>query len=54
MDFGTPIRGSDEEIADALRGFGAAGFTGIELMVWPPNDASLDALASVLELLDSD
>ena len=54
VDFGTPIRGSDEEIADALRGFGAAGFTGIELMVWPPNDASLDALASVLELLDSD
>ena len=51
---GTPVRGSAEEIADALRAFGAAGFTNIELLVWPPTLAALDALAPVLERLDAD
>jgi alkanesulfonate monooxygenase SsuD/methylene tetrahydromethanopterin reductase-like flavin-dependent oxidoreductase (luciferase family) len=49
---GTPIRGSTQEIADELRAFGEAGFTNLELIVWPPTPAALDALAPVLELLD--
>jgi alkanesulfonate monooxygenase SsuD/methylene tetrahydromethanopterin reductase-like flavin-dependent oxidoreductase (luciferase family) len=51
---GVPIRGSATEIADALRGFGAAGFTNIEVIVSPPTLAGVDAMAPVLELLDAD
>jgi len=51
---GTPIQGSAEQIADGLRAFGAAGFTNLELIVWPPSLAALDAMAPVLELLDAD
>lgn len=51
---GTPVRGAPEEIADALRAFGSAGFTNLELVVWPPTLAALDALAPVLEMLDAD
>jgi len=51
---GAPVRGSSEEIADALRAFGAAGFTNIELLVWPPTLAAVDAIAAVIELLDAD
>ena len=43
-----------EQIADGLRVFGAAGFTHLELVVWPPTVAALDALAPVIELLDTD
>jgi alkanesulfonate monooxygenase SsuD/methylene tetrahydromethanopterin reductase-like flavin-dependent oxidoreductase (luciferase family) len=50
---GTPVRGSTEEIADAFRVFGAAGFTNLELVLWPPTLDALDALAPVLELLDA-
>ena len=51
---GTPMRGSAEEIADALRAFGAAGFTNVEVVVWPPTVVAVDAMAPVLELLDAD
>ena len=51
---GAPIRGSAKQIADGLRAFGTAGFTNIELLVWPPTLAAVDALAPVLELLDAD
>lgn len=51
---GTPIQGSTAQIADGLRAFGAAGFTNLELVVWPPRLAALDAMAPVLELLDAD
>jgi alkanesulfonate monooxygenase SsuD/methylene tetrahydromethanopterin reductase-like flavin-dependent oxidoreductase (luciferase family) len=51
---GTPVRGSAREIADAFRAFGTAGFTNLELLVWPPTSAALDALAPVIELLDAD
>jgi alkanesulfonate monooxygenase SsuD/methylene tetrahydromethanopterin reductase-like flavin-dependent oxidoreductase (luciferase family) len=51
---GTPVKGSADEIADALRAFGAAGFTNIEILAWPPTLAAVDALAPVLELLDAD
>jgi alkanesulfonate monooxygenase SsuD/methylene tetrahydromethanopterin reductase-like flavin-dependent oxidoreductase (luciferase family) len=50
---GTPIRGSAEQIADALRAFGTAGFTNLELVPWPPTLEWLDAMAPVLELLDA-
>ena len=53
-EFGVPIRGSAEHIADAMRSFAAAGFTNVELLVWPPTPAALDAMAPVLELLDAD
>jgi alkanesulfonate monooxygenase SsuD/methylene tetrahydromethanopterin reductase-like flavin-dependent oxidoreductase (luciferase family) len=51
---GTPIKGSAAQIAERLREFGAAGFTNLELVVWPPTPAALDAMASVLESLDAD
>jgi alkanesulfonate monooxygenase SsuD/methylene tetrahydromethanopterin reductase-like flavin-dependent oxidoreductase (luciferase family) len=51
---GTPIRGSAREIADVLRGFGAAGFTNVEVIVSPSTAAAVDAMAPVLELLDAD
>ncbi|MEA2838667.1 MAG: hypothetical protein QOD89_3217 [Bradyrhizobium sp.] len=51
---GTPVRGSAEEIADALRAFGAAGFTNVEVVVWPPTLAAVSAMAPVIELLDAD
>ena len=53
-EFGTPVRGSADEIADSLRAFGAAGFTNVELLVWPPTLAAVDAMAPVIELLDAD
>lgn len=52
--FGPPVRGSAEEIADAFRAFGAAGYTNLEVVVWPPTPSAVDALAPVLELLDAD
>ena len=50
---GMPVRGTSEEIADALRAFGDAGFTQLELIAWPPTLAALDAMAPVLQLLDA-
>jgi alkanesulfonate monooxygenase SsuD/methylene tetrahydromethanopterin reductase-like flavin-dependent oxidoreductase (luciferase family) len=51
---GAPIRGSAEKIADGFRAFRDAGFTQLEMMVWPPTLAALEAMAPVLELLDAD
>lgn len=51
---GLPVRGTAEEIAGALRAFGAAGFTNVEMILWPPTLAALDALAPVIETLDAD
>jgi alkanesulfonate monooxygenase SsuD/methylene tetrahydromethanopterin reductase-like flavin-dependent oxidoreductase (luciferase family) len=48
---GTPIRGSAAEIADALRGFATAGFTNLELVIWPPTLQALSAMSPVLGLL---
>ncbi len=50
---GVPVRGGSEEIAHAFRGFGAAGYTQLELILWPPTLAALEAMAPVLELLDA-
>lgn len=51
---GTPVRGSAEEIADGFRVFREGGFTQLEVLLWPPTPAALDAMAPVLELLDAD
>ena len=50
---GAPVRGSAEEIADAFRAFGLAGYSQLELILWPPTIEALDAMAPVLELLDA-
>ncbi len=50
---GVPVRGTSEEIADSFRAFGVAGYTQLELILWPPTLAALEAMAPVLELLDS-
>ena len=52
--FGTAITGSAEQIADAFRTFQAAGFTQLEFLVEPLTMAALDAMAPVIELLDSE
>lgn len=51
---GTPISGSAEEIADGFRAFRAGGFTQLEVILWPPTPAALEAMAPVLELLHAD
>jgi alkanesulfonate monooxygenase SsuD/methylene tetrahydromethanopterin reductase-like flavin-dependent oxidoreductase (luciferase family) len=51
---GVPVSGTAEEIADAFRAFGAAGFTQLELILWPPTLAALESMAPVIELLDGD
>ena len=51
--FGSAITGSPEQIADAFRTFQAAGFTQLEFLVEPQTMAALEAMAPVLELLDS-
>jgi len=48
---GAPVRGTTQEIADAFRAFGEAGFTQLELILWPPTLPALDAIAPVLELV---
>ena len=51
---GVPVRGTAPEIADAIRSFQAGGFTQVEVLLWPPTPAALDAMLPVLELLDAD
>jgi alkanesulfonate monooxygenase SsuD/methylene tetrahydromethanopterin reductase-like flavin-dependent oxidoreductase (luciferase family) len=51
---GVPVRGEAAAMADAFRAFGAGGFTQLELLLWPPTLAALEAMAPVLELLDAD
>jgi alkanesulfonate monooxygenase SsuD/methylene tetrahydromethanopterin reductase-like flavin-dependent oxidoreductase (luciferase family) len=52
--FGVPVSGSAEEIADAIRAFGTAGYTQVEVLLWPPTLEALEAMAPVVELLDGD
>ena len=49
-----PVSGTAEEIADAIRAFGTAGYTQVEVLLWPPTLAALEAMAPVVELLDGD
>ena len=48
----TPIAGSAEEIAAALRGFADVGVGHVQLVLDPITTASIEELAPVLELLD--
>ena len=50
--FAVPIRGSAKEIAEGIRSFGDAGFTQVEVMLWPPAIGALEAMAPVLEALE--
>jgi alkanesulfonate monooxygenase SsuD/methylene tetrahydromethanopterin reductase-like flavin-dependent oxidoreductase (luciferase family) len=49
---GAPIRGSAAEVADGLQAFQAGGFDHLEVILWPPTVAALDAMVPVLELLE--
>jgi FMNH2-dependent dimethyl sulfone monooxygenase len=51
---GTPVSGSAEAIADGIRAFGTAGFTQVEVILWPPTPAALEAMAPVVERLRGD
>ena len=46
------IAGGAEQIADAIRALGDAGYTQVEVMLEPHTGAALEAMAPVLELLD--
>ncbi len=47
------IRGTAEEVADALRSLHAVGYTQLECGLFPISMAALEAMAPVLELLDA-
>jgi hypothetical protein len=49
---GVPIGGSAEQIAATLRRFDEMGVTQVELVLWPPTPAALEAVAPVLGALD--
>ena len=48
----SPIAGSPQQIADALRGFAQAGLDHVQLLLDPITEGSIEALGPVLELLD--
>src|SRR5205814_641746 len=48
----SPLRGSSEEIANELRAYAREGIGHVQLIVEPMTEASLEALAPVLENLD--
>jgi alkanesulfonate monooxygenase SsuD/methylene tetrahydromethanopterin reductase-like flavin-dependent oxidoreductase (luciferase family) len=49
----SPLRGSPEMIAEELRGYAREGIGHVQLIVEPMTEASLEAMAPVLEKLDS-
>src|SRR6185436_3460144 len=51
---GAPLRGSADEIANGLLGFARAGFTNVEVLLWPRTIEALDAMAPVPALVRSD
>ena len=48
----SPLRGSPEVIANELRAYAREGIGHVQLIVEPMTEASLEALAPVLENLD--
>ena len=48
----TPLEGSPEQIADALRAYAREGVGHVQLVIDPITEGSLEALAPVLESLD--
>jgi alkanesulfonate monooxygenase SsuD/methylene tetrahydromethanopterin reductase-like flavin-dependent oxidoreductase (luciferase family) len=51
MDFGVPVRGSADQVADALRAFTEVGVTQVECMLWPTTMGALEAMGPVMERL---
>jgi alkanesulfonate monooxygenase SsuD/methylene tetrahydromethanopterin reductase-like flavin-dependent oxidoreductase (luciferase family) len=52
MGLGVPVRGSADQIADAIRAFTEVGVTQVECLLWPTTIATLEAMGPVLERLD--
>jgi alkanesulfonate monooxygenase SsuD/methylene tetrahydromethanopterin reductase-like flavin-dependent oxidoreductase (luciferase family) len=52
MGLGVPVRGSPDQVADAIRAFATVGVTQVECMLWPTTIETLEAMAPVLERLD--
>lgn len=52
MGLGVPVRGSADQVAEAIRSFAAVGVTQVECMLWPTTMASLEAMGPVVERLD--
>jgi alkanesulfonate monooxygenase SsuD/methylene tetrahydromethanopterin reductase-like flavin-dependent oxidoreductase (luciferase family) len=50
---GRPLEGSAEHIADEIRAYAAEGIGHVQLVLDPITEASVAALAPVLELLDA-
>jgi alkanesulfonate monooxygenase SsuD/methylene tetrahydromethanopterin reductase-like flavin-dependent oxidoreductase (luciferase family) len=48
----TPLEGSPDEMAEALRAYAREGVGHVQLVIDPINEASIEALAPVLERLD--
>ena len=51
---GVPVRGSPEAIADSFRSFLDAGFSQLEVILWPPTPEALEAMAPVMEFIGQD
>lgn len=51
IGLGVPIAGSSTRIAETIAGFGDLGVTRVEINLWPPSPAALEAFAPVLEAL---
>jgi alkanesulfonate monooxygenase SsuD/methylene tetrahydromethanopterin reductase-like flavin-dependent oxidoreductase (luciferase family) len=54
MGLGVPVRGSADQVADAIRAFADVGVTQVECMLWPTTIASLEAMGPVVERMDRD
>lgn len=48
---GAPIRGAPDQIAAEFLAFEAAGFTQLEVILWPPTHEALEAMAPVIEAI---
>ncbi len=54
MGLGVPVRGSADQVADAIRAFAEVGVTQVECLTWPTTIASLEAMGPVVERLNRD
>jgi alkanesulfonate monooxygenase SsuD/methylene tetrahydromethanopterin reductase-like flavin-dependent oxidoreductase (luciferase family) len=48
----TPLEGSADDIAEGLRAYAREGIGHVQLVIDPITEASIEALAPVLDLLD--
>lgn len=54
MGLGVPVRGSVDQVADAIRAFTEVGVTQVECLLWPTTIATLEAMGPVVECLNRD